>query len=80
MIYLYETIPAAEGEEIKRYEIKQSIHDPALSRHPETGEPIRRVIVGGVGFITGKSAGSKPNPPKPSHGGCGCGGGGCGHR
>jgi hypothetical protein len=80
MIYLYETIPTVEGEAIRRYEIKQSIHDPAFTRHPETGESIRRVIVGGVGFITGKSGSSKPNIPKPSHGGCRCGGGGCGHR
>ena len=80
MIYLYETVPNAEGAEVTRYEIKQSIHDQALDRHPETGVPIRRVIVGGIGLITGKSASSKPAISKASHGGCGCGSGGCGHR
>ena len=80
MIYLYETVPNAEGAEVTRYEIKQSIHDQALDRHPETGVPIRRVIVGGMGFITGKSGSSKPAISRPSHGGCGCGSGGCGHR
>jgi hypothetical protein len=25
--------------------------DPALARHPETGDPIRRVIVGGYGVL-----------------------------
>ena len=71
MTYLYETIPAREGDEVKRYEIKQSIHDDALTTHPETGEPIRRVILGGWGLVTGKSS-------APSSGGGGCTpGGGC---
>ena len=80
MIYLYETVPNSEGGEVTRYEIRHSIHDQALERHPVTGVPIRRVIVGGMGFITGKSANSKPAISKPAHGGCGCGSGGCGHR
>ena len=80
MTYLYETIPSSEGDEIRRYEIKQSIHDTALTRHPETGDPIRRVIVGGMGFITGRSGSAKSVSSTPSHGGCGCGSGGCGHR
>jgi predicted nucleic acid-binding Zn ribbon protein len=71
MTYLYETIPSHEGEEVKRYEIQQSMHDPALTVHPETGEPIRRVILGGWGLITGKS-------PAPTSGGGKCTpGGGC---
>ena len=53
MIYLYETVPNTGDQEVRRYEIKQSIHDAALTHHPETGESIRRVIVGGMGFITG---------------------------
>jgi predicted nucleic acid-binding Zn ribbon protein len=72
MTYLYETIPAREGDEVKRYEIKQSIHDDALTTHPETGEPIRRVILGGWGLITGKSASGGS-----TGGGCGCGPSGC---
>lgn len=74
MIYLYETVPSAEGEEARRFEIKQSIHDAPLTHHPETGDPVRRVIVGGLGIITGKSVSSQS-----SHGGCGCGNGGCRH-
>ena len=27
------------------FEIRQSIHDPPLTRHPETGEPVERVIL-----------------------------------
>lgn len=76
MIYLYETIPNENGGEVRRFEIKQSIHDAALRQHPETGEAIRRVITGGFGLITGKGESS----PAPSGGGCGCGHGGCGHH
>lgn len=79
MIYLYETIPGSEGEEVRRYEIRQSIHDSALSRHPETGEPLRRVIVGGLGFISGKAERPRPPAGMTPHRGCGCGAGGCGH-
>lgn len=74
MIYLYETIPSESDPEVRRFEIKQSIHDAPLKLHPETGKPIRRVIVGGMGLITSKST-----APTTSHGGCGCGHGGCGH-
>jgi len=47
--YIYETIPN-EGEQPERFEIQQSMKDVALTHHPETGKPIRRVIVGGYGF------------------------------
>lgn len=72
MTYLYETIPARQGEEPKQYEIKQSASEPPLTQHPGTGEPIRRVILGGWGVFTGKSGGGSS-----SQGGCGCGPGGC---
>lgn len=42
-IYIYETIPA-DGSEPARFEIMQRIADPALTEHPETGEPVRRII------------------------------------
>jgi hypothetical protein len=78
MIYLYETIPNETGGEVRRYEIKQSIHDAPLQRHPETDEPIRRVIVGGVGLFTSRGKGQSSVKSAPSGGGCGCGHGGCG--
>ena len=49
--YIYETISQNDGEAVKHYEIKQSMADRALKRHPETGEPIRRVILGGYGVL-----------------------------
>lgn len=74
MIYTYETIPTKEGEVGRQYEIKQSIKDAPLSRHPETGEPIRRMITGGLGPIT-KSEGGGAAPARGgacARGSCGC--------
>lgn len=47
--YIYQTVPK-DGEEPKQFEIVQSMKDAPLTHHPETGEPVRRVIVGGYGF------------------------------
>lgn len=72
--YIYETVPAKKGTKAKRYEIKQSIKDAALTRHPETGEPLKRVIAGGVGVFTSAAAASSHRHTSS----CGCGAGGCG--
>ncbi len=72
-IYTYETIPASPGEPVHTYELRQSMRDDAFTHHPETGEPIRRVITGGLGIMTsGKSGSVAPS------GGHSCGMGGCG--
>jgi predicted nucleic acid-binding Zn ribbon protein len=71
--YLYETIPAQSGEPVETFELRQSMNDAPLTRHPETGKAVRRVITGGFGFVSkGKPA---PAPSRPSSGGCssGCG-------
>lgn len=66
--YVYETIPTAENEEPELFEIRQSMKDEPLTRHPETGKPVRRVILGGYGTLTksGSSAGDSCGS------GCGC--------
>ena len=56
-IYIYETIPEKASEKPIRYEIKQSIKEDALSKHPETGKHIRRVITGGI-FTSPNKSGS----------------------
>ena len=57
-----------------RFEIDQRMSAPALTVHPETGEPVRRVISGGLGFIgCDAKGGTAPTPAG------GCGTGGCGH-
>ncbi|MEI6070269.1 MAG: zinc ribbon domain-containing protein, partial [Verrucomicrobiae bacterium] len=49
--YIYETIPAKKGGSVRHYEIRQSMKDASLVKHPETGEAIRRVVIGGYGIL-----------------------------
>jgi predicted nucleic acid-binding Zn ribbon protein len=58
MTYLYETLPTRAGEAVKRFEFKQGMNEAPLTKHPETGEPIRRVILGGWGVFMPKAGGS----------------------
>ena len=55
--YVYETIPQNEGEEPTQFEIVQRMTDAALTKHPETGEPVRRVISGGLALPLSSSNG-----------------------
>lgn len=72
--YIYETIPDHEDEQPAQFEIQQSMKDDPLTHHPETGQPVKRVITGGYGYNAKSTSG-----PPPSSGGCdsGCGTG-CG--
>ena len=76
--YVYQTIPQDPGVQPSQFEVKQSMRDRPLTVHPETGEAVRRVILGGMGIL---SSGKAVMPtPAPARGG-GCGGGcGCGHH
>ncbi len=69
--HVYETIPQKAGEKPRYHEIKQRMNDAPLSQHPDTGEPIRRVVLGGFGTLSSKAAKSG------SGSGCGCAPGGC---
>jgi predicted nucleic acid-binding Zn ribbon protein len=70
--YLYETIPATPGEEPRTFEVQQSMKDAPLTKDPETGLPVRRVITGGFGFVS-KGGSIPPSQTPPSGGGCGSG-------
>jgi predicted nucleic acid-binding Zn ribbon protein len=75
-VYVYETVPSKKGEPVRTYEIRQSMRDAALTKHPETGEPIKLVITGGLGVLTSSKGGPPPGPPAGGHycgGACGCG-------
>jgi len=49
---MYEYVVINEdGAEGERFEVIESIHAPPLTKHPQTGQPVRRVI-------------SRPAPPK----------------
>jgi predicted nucleic acid-binding Zn ribbon protein len=58
------------------------MHDAPLTRHPETGSPVRRIIVGGIGLIganTGRSVADAPaKTERKQADGSHCCGGGCG--
>ncbi len=73
-IYVYETIPNGNHQRAKTYEIRQSMKDDALTRHPDTGEPIRRVMTGGYGFISHgePKSGSSEAAHHCCGGACGC--------
>lgn len=66
--YVYETIPQSEHEQPTRFELKQSMRDAPLTRHPESGLPVRRVVIGGTGMMGGGST-----QTSTSGGGCGTG-------
>jgi|TARA_B110000438_G_scaffold303705_1_gene366645 predicted nucleic acid-binding Zn ribbon protein len=42
-IYVYQTL-SDDPEKTEVFEIQQSMQDAHLAHHPETGEPIRRVL------------------------------------
>ena len=65
--YVYETIPADEASEPRVFEFQQRMTDKPLTHHPETGEPVRRIISGGLGIM------QKGETPAPSSCGSGCG-------
>jgi hypothetical protein len=71
--YVYETIPRRAGETPRRFEVVQSMKDAPLTQHPDTGEPVRRVISGGFGFMEKAGPKSSPAPvAAPCAPGCAC--------
>jgi hypothetical protein len=45
-IYVYRIVrPNVPADQAETFEIRQSIHDSPLTQHPETGEPVERVIL-----------------------------------
>jgi predicted nucleic acid-binding Zn ribbon protein len=64
--YVYEIITQKPGEKPRYVEIKQEMKDAPLTKHPETGEAIRRIILGGYGALS-KGSGTG------SGSACGCG-------
>lgn len=50
--YVYETVPEGEAP-AARFEVRQGMAEAPLTRHPETGVPVRRVVSGGMAAFTG---------------------------
>jgi len=70
--YVYETIPQRPGEPARRFEVAQSMKDPALRHHPQTGEPVKRLISGGYGLMGVKEKPTAQAPAAPCSPGCAC--------
>jgi len=64
--YVYETIPRDPKKKPRRFEVQQKMSEPALTKHPETGEPVRRVITGGSGWVTHGASILSMNVPRRS--------------
>ena len=62
--YIYETIPTKKGQKVRRFEVQQKMTDDALTHDPESGLPVRRVIVGGSGLVTHGTGILSMNRPK----------------
>jgi len=67
--YIYETLPADDSTEPRVFEYRQRMTDKPLTQHPETGEPVRRIISGGLGYM---QKGKASSAPSPCGSGCGC--------
>lgn len=73
-LYQYETIPSLPDESVTTFEVRQSFSDEPLTMHPDTGQPVRRVISGGLGLMTKGDGASLPEPgPGCGPSNCGCG-------
>lgn len=70
--YIYETLPDDANIPPRRFEVVQRMTDEPLQSHPQTGEPVRRVITGGIGLVNSKDSESV-SACGPSSGPC-CGG------
>ncbi len=66
-VYVYETIPQSDAQVPHTFELRQSMSEPCLTVHPDTGVPVRRVLSGGLATFTGPAAAT------PMRGGGGCG-------
>jgi hypothetical protein len=70
--YQYQTLPTDESPEVITFEIKQSMMDAALAVHPETGQPVRRIISGGFRPIGLRSRSPEVMATSCSHNGGPC--------
>jgi predicted nucleic acid-binding Zn ribbon protein len=65
--YIYETTGCCD--DLKYYEIRQQENEAPLTAHPETGEAIKRVVLGGRELVK--------DDHSHGSGSCGCGTSGC---
>lgn len=62
--YIYETIPSNPKQKPRRFEVEQKMSDAPLTKDPETGLPVKRVITGGSGLVMRGTSILSMNKPK----------------
>jgi predicted nucleic acid-binding Zn ribbon protein len=62
--YVYETIPQNPRKKPRQFEVQQSMTEAALTHCPTTGEPVRRVLIGGSIITRGTSILSMNRPKR----------------
>jgi predicted nucleic acid-binding Zn ribbon protein len=71
--YTYETIPRDSRDKPRRFEITQRMGDPGLTEDPVSGQPVRKIITGGIGIKLGVLRRSTVVDKKsPAATACGC--------
>ena len=71
--YVYETIPADPATAPRRFEVFQRMTDSPLQQDPVSGEPVRRIITGGIGLKLGiLKRSTVVNKKSPAATACGC--------
>lgn len=48
--YIYESMPT-DGRAPERFEMFQRMTETPLTEHPQTGDPVRRIVTGGLGIM-----------------------------
>ena len=71
--YVYETIPSDPSIAPRRFEVFQKMSDAPLAADPETGDPVKRIITGGIGLKLGVLKRSTVvDKTSPAATACGC--------
>lgn len=71
--YTYETVPKNSATEPRRFEVVQRMNEERLQFDPQSGEPVRLVITGGIGIKTpGLKRSTVVDKKSPAAHACGC--------
>jgi predicted nucleic acid-binding Zn ribbon protein len=71
--YIYETLPVDSKSAPRRFEVTQRMTDDPLKTDPVSGEPVKRIITGGVGIkLNGLKRSTVVNKRSAAATACGC--------
>lgn len=71
--YVYEIISPDSGAEPRRFEVFQRMSDEPLSLDPASGQPVKRIVTGGVGIkLQGLKRSTVVNKKSAAATACGC--------